>query len=87
MTTNDTHKLRDLDMTARQIMARALAHASGRPEDLFLDILARFPHQTPELDREYSPEESGRLLAQFREEAPGILNWLVEGIRRSGARR
>jgi hypothetical protein len=70
-------------MTARLIMARTLADVTGRPESFFLDILRRLPTQPPGLDREYPPEEAEAMLARFRAEAPGILNWLIEGARQA----
>jgi hypothetical protein len=70
-------------MTAREILARTLAEVTGRPESVFLDVLARLPRQPPGLDREYTHAEAERMLAQFRREAPGILNWLIEGARRA----
>jgi hypothetical protein len=73
-------------MTARQIMARTLAEVTGRPESVFLEALRRFPSRPPGLDREYPPEEAERMLAAFRSEAPGILNWLMEGARRAQRR-
>jgi len=68
-------------MTARQILARTLSEVSGRPERLFLDALDRLPVQPPGLDEDYTPEESEKMLADFRKEAPGILNWLIKGAR------
>jgi hypothetical protein len=66
-------------MTARQIMVRALAEVSGRPESVFLTALSRLPVQPPGLEKEYTPRETEEMLAAFRREAPGILRWLVQG--------
>jgi hypothetical protein len=68
-------------MTARHILARTLAEVTGRPESVFLAVLSRLPSQPPGLDKEYAPAEAESLLAGFRGEAPGILNWLIRGAR------
>jgi hypothetical protein len=70
-------------MTAREIMARTLAEVSGVPESRFLAVMDRLPFRAPGLDKEYTQREAEELLAGFREEAPGILAWLVEGARKA----
>jgi hypothetical protein len=70
-------------MTARHIMAKTLSEVTGKPESTFLAALARFPVQPPGLDREYTQVEAEKMLTGFRKESPGILNWLIEGARKS----
>jgi hypothetical protein len=69
-------------MTRRDIILTVLAEASGRSVD---DAVALFDAMQSEglicisvLDEDFSPEESRRMLEEFRQELPGIRRWLCE---------
>jgi len=68
-------------MKKSEIFIQTLSEVSGRPKNELEDMLTAFRHANPGggWDQEVSESESQKLIAAFREEAPGILAWLVQG--------
>jgi hypothetical protein len=72
-------------MSAREIMIRTLSDVTGLSRADVARILDLSPVPIP--DKEFTQEESARLLASFRRERAGILGWLAEGVAGAAARR
>jgi len=67
-------------MTAKTIMNKALANATGKTEAQVIEAFDAMPMTIP--DRDIRENEAQRLLADLSKESAGIFNWLVEGARR-----
>jgi hypothetical protein len=68
-------------MTNAEIFAQVMSEVTGRPtaECAAVVELVKRQRGPGKWDHEHTPAESARLLATFRAEQAGILNWILAG--------
>jgi len=66
------------------ILTKALAEATGKPEAEVRRMIAMFNHSwpSPALLEDVPDDEAEKLLMESRSEKEGILNWLRQGAQR-----
>lgn len=69
-------------MTYADIIAQTLSEVTGKPKEIFMDVLDSCP-PPHRLNNELPDEEAQAILNQLRQEKSGILNWVIEGRRRA----
>ncbi|MBW1702823.1 MAG: hypothetical protein JRJ50_12030 [Deltaproteobacteria bacterium] len=68
-------------MTYAKLFIQIISEVSGKPEQEIADLLSTFREAHPggNWDQVIPANEAEKLLNDLREEAPGILAWLVKG--------
>lgn len=68
-------------MTKAEIFVQIISEVSGAPRQEVAELLSNIlrVHPVPALDEKIPDNEVEELLHGLREEAPGILAWLIEG--------
>ena len=69
-------------MTYADIIAQTLSEVTGKPKEIFMEVLNSCP-PPHRLNDEVPDGEAEAMLDQLRQEKSGILNWVIEGRRKA----